>query len=55
MNLNKWTWWLLIVGGLNWGLESLGTGLADFLPMGLTRLVYAAVGLSALYQLFRKK
>lgn len=55
MNFNKLSWWLLIIGGLNWGLVSLGSGIDAFLPMNLVRVVYAAVGLSALYQLFSKK
>jgi uncharacterized membrane protein YuzA (DUF378 family) len=53
--LNLLTLILTIVGGINWGL----VGLADFdlvaalfgPESGLTRTVYALVGLSALYQL----
>lgn len=44
--------WLLIIGGLNWGLVSLGWNLVEMIfgawPM-LVTLVYALVGLSAIY------
>ena len=57
MNFNKISWWLLIIGGLNWGLEALGAGLQSWLPLpsGVYTLVFLLVGLSALYQLFGKK
>jgi len=50
---------LLVVGGLNWGL----VGFANFdlvasifgSGAGLSRLVYALVGLSAIYQAFQWK
>lgn len=53
--LNLITLILIIVGGLNWGL----VGVANFDLVaaifgegsGLSRLVYALVGLSALYQI----
>jgi uncharacterized membrane protein YuzA (DUF378 family) len=54
--LNKATLLLLIVGGLNWGLVGLaGFDLVaalfgDMSP--LSRIVYALVGLSALWQIF---
>lgn len=45
--------WLLVIGGLNWGLIGLGVGdvvemLLGAWPM-LVSLVYVLVGLSALY------
>lgn len=53
--LNKITLLLLIVGGLNWGLVGLfefDLVAAIFGEMSpLSRLVYALVGLSALWQL----
>ena len=55
MNLFKVTWWLVIIGGLNWGLVALGWGIGDFLPYDLARLVYLLVGLSAVYQLTKMK
>ena len=50
-------WWLLIIGGLNWGLFGLfKKDLFGFLGMGmnssLAKFVYILVGLSALYRLF---
>lgn len=42
---------LLLIGGLNWGLVALGTGLGDWLPAGILRIVYFAVGLSAVYEI----
>ncbi|MBK6911567.1 MAG: DUF378 domain-containing protein [bacterium] len=50
---------LIIVGGLNWGLVGLlnfdlvATLLGDM--TGLARTVYALVGISAVYQIFRFK
>lgn len=44
--------WLLVIGGLNWGLVALNWNLVESLlgawPM-LVQLVYILVGLSALY------
>lgn len=55
--LHMIAWVLLIVGGLNWGLEFLdwGIGSWSFLPSGLVSLIYLLVGLSALYELFTHK
>jgi uncharacterized membrane protein YuzA (DUF378 family) len=53
--LNKTTLFLLIVGGLNWGLVGLfGFDLVAALFGEMTllsRVVYAAVGVSALWQI----
>ncbi|OHB01665.1 MAG: hypothetical protein A3A96_03320 [Candidatus Zambryskibacteria bacterium RIFCSPLOWO2_01_FULL_39_39] len=49
------TWILLVVGGLNWGLEVFGWGIGNYLPSGLTTLVYVLVGLSALVEIFTHK
>ena len=56
--LNIITLLLVIVGGLNWGLVALGgydmdlvAGLFGGVSSPLARIVYALVGLSALYQL----
>lgn len=43
---------LLVVGGLNWGLVALGYNAVDMIfgsMSMLSRLIYALVGLSALY------
>ena len=56
--LNVITLLLVIVGGLNWGLVALGgydmdlvANLFGGVDSALARIVYALVGLSALYQL----
>ena len=46
------TWILLIIGGLNWGLEFFGWGVGSFLPSGVAGAVYLLVGISALVELF---
>lgn len=56
--MNKLTWWLLIIGGINWLLVGLfGSDL--FAMIGLegvvARIVYVLVGLSAVYQVLPKK
>jgi uncharacterized membrane protein YuzA (DUF378 family) len=48
-------WVLLVVGGLNWGLEFLGWGVGRFLSPGLASTLYLLVGLSALYEIFTHK
>jgi uncharacterized membrane protein YuzA (DUF378 family) len=56
--LNVITLLLVIVGGLNWGAVALGGHGADLVAAlfggddaGLSRIVYALVGLSAIWQL----
>jgi uncharacterized membrane protein YuzA (DUF378 family) len=41
---------LLVIGGLNWGLELLGYGLGNYLPEMIMRVVYGLVALSAIYE-----
>ncbi len=52
-------WWLLWVGGINWGLFGLlGWNLVETLFSGwpwLVKLVYILVGLSAIMMLLEKK
>ena len=55
MKLHKIAFILLIIGGLNWGLEVLGYGLANYLPGNLMMLVYVLVALSAVYELVSHK
>jgi len=45
------TFLLLVVGGLNWGLEGLGFGLGSYLPSGVEQVVYILIGLSAIYEI----
>jgi uncharacterized membrane protein YuzA (DUF378 family) len=53
--MHKIAFVLLIIGGLNWGLEVLGYGLGNFLPATLMMVVYVLVAASALYELFSHK
>lgn len=55
MNIHKITFVLLIVGGLNWGLEALGYGIGNYVPSGLETTIYLLVGLSALFEIFSHK
>ena len=51
-------WVLLVIGGLNWGLDALGWNLVNALLgswPSLVKLVYILVGLSALLELFTHK
>lgn len=50
--LHAITWVILVIGGLNWGLEVFGIGIGRFIPESLAMLVYALVGISALVELF---
>lgn len=56
VKLHKVSFILLLIGGLNWGLEgAFMTGLGDWLPSGLVRVVYVLVGLSAIYEIVSHK
>lgn len=55
MSMHKIAFVLLIIGGLNWGLEVLGYGLGNYLPATLMMVVYLLVAASALYELFSHK
>ncbi len=47
---------LLVVGGLNWGLEFFGVGIGSWgLPSGLVSLVYLLVGISAVVEVATHK
>lgn len=50
--MHKLAFVLLIIGGLNWGLEALGTGLGHWIHGTILTIIYALVGLAALYELF---
>lgn len=57
-NLNMVAWWLVVIGGLNWGLDALNFNVVDLIfagwwPLGAT-IVYYLVGLSALLLLAKK-
>lgn len=55
MKIHKVTFILLIIGGLNWGLEVLGYGIGNYLPANVSTIVYVLVALSALYEVFSHK
>ncbi|PIQ66428.1 MAG: DUF378 domain-containing protein [Candidatus Zambryskibacteria bacterium CG11_big_fil_rev_8_21_14_0_20_42_18] len=55
MKLHKVTFVLLIIGGLNWGLEAFGWGVGQFLGESLSLIVYLLIGLSAIYEIFSHK
>jgi uncharacterized membrane protein YuzA (DUF378 family) len=55
MNIHKVTFILLVIGGLNWGLEVLGYGVGSFLPNGLSTVIYILVALSAIYEIVTHK
>ena len=55
MKIHKLAFILLIIGGLNWGLEALGYGIGNYVPSGLAMTIYVLVGLSALYEVFTHK
>ena len=55
MKIHTITFILLVIGGLNWGLEAAGFGLGSYLPSSVTTIVYALVGLSAIYEIFSHK
>ena len=47
---------LLIVGGLNWGLEGIfNWGIVSFLPGGVAQIIYILVGVAAVYELITHK
>lgn len=54
--MHKLTWWLLIIGGLNWllaGVFQWDIGqIFGGMDAAVSRIIYILVGLSALYQLF---
>ena len=52
MKIHPITFTLLIVGGLNWGLEAAGYGIGGYIPEGVATTIYALVALSALYEIF---
>lgn len=55
MQMHKITFILLIIGGLNWGLEAAGYGIGNYIPEGLATIIYVLVALSAIYEVFSHK
>lgn len=55
MKIHKITFVLLIIGGLNWGLEAAGYGIGGYVPSGVATTIYVLVAISALYEIFSHK
>jgi len=53
--LHTITFGLLIIGGLNWGLEFFGIGIANYIGESVASIIYLLVGISALVQIFTHK
>ncbi len=53
--MHKITFVLLIIGGLNWGLEAVGYGIGNYIPDWLALVIYVLVALSAIYEVFSHK
>lgn len=53
--LHKIAFILLIIGGLNWGLEAFGWGIGNIIPSGLATIIYILVGLSAIVEIVNHK
>lgn len=54
--LHMVTFGLLVIGGLNWGLEAFGTGIGHWISSWpVVMLIYILVGLSALVEAFSHK
>ncbi|MEK7461630.1 MAG: DUF378 domain-containing protein [Patescibacteria group bacterium] len=53
--MHKIAFVLLVIGGLNWGLEAAGYGIGNYIPEGLALVIYVLVALSAIYEAFSHK
>ena len=53
--MHKITFALLVIGGLNWGLEAAGYGIGNYIPEGFALAIYILVALSAIYEVFSHK
>lgn len=49
------TFTLLLIGGLNWGLEAFDYGIGNWLSADVAMIIYVLIGLSALYEIFSHK
>lgn len=55
MKVHKIAFVLLIIGGINWGLEAFGWGIGNFVSPAITQVIYILVGISAIYEIFGHK
>ncbi len=53
--MHKVTFILLVIGGLNWGLSLFSINLVSYLGDSLGMVVYALIGLSAIYEVATHK
>jgi len=53
--MHKITFALLVIGGLNWGLEAASYGIGNYIPEGFALAIYVLVALSAIYEVFSHK
>ena len=53
--IHKIAFILLIVGGLNWGLEAFGYGIGNYLPENIAMIIYVLIGISAVVEIFGHK
>lgn len=54
--LHKITFGLLVIGGLNWGLEAFHTGLGHWITnWPVLMIIYLLVGISAIVEIFTHK
>lgn len=61
MNFKFWAKWLVLIGALNLGLVAFGFNLVSwvtgFIPVvgsTLEKILYAAIGISALFEIFKR-
>lgn len=54
-NIHTIAFVLLIIGGLNWGLEVFGIGVERFVGSSIANIVYILVAIAALYEAFTHK
>ncbi|MEA1909660.1 MAG: DUF378 domain-containing protein [Patescibacteria group bacterium] len=52
MSLNGIVAILLVIGGLNWGLDAMGYNIVDMIFGDFAMWIYYLVGLAAVYALF---
>ena len=53
--LHKIAFVLLVIGGLNWGLEALGYGIGNYVSASVAMIIYALVGVSAVVEIVGHK
>jgi len=54
-NIHKIAFVLLVIGGLNWGLEAFGYGIGAYVSSDVAMVIYLLVGVSALIEAFGHK